>query len=213
MTTRGSEPLPTFDHAVYAGRDLGQLVDAVEGLTGVRPVHGGEHEGLGTHNALLGLGDRRYLELLAPLRADEPGGFGGLLAALPRPRLFMWAVRVADLDRFVADGARAGQAMGSTAEMSRTPPSAPTQHWRLTTGGGDVYGGVIPFGIQWEPPAHPADDLAEGCTFGKLRAGHPEPERIRAVLEALEVSLPVEAAKAPSLTLTIETPTGPVALR
>jgi hypothetical protein len=39
---------PTLDHLVYGAPDLAAAVDAVHALTGVRPVEGGRHLGLGT---------------------------------------------------------------------------------------------------------------------------------------------------------------------
>jgi len=203
-----------FDHAVYAGADLDALVLEIEARTGVRPVPGGEHESLRTHNALLGLGAGRYLELLAPIPgAGTPSAFGRLLSDLPDPRLFMWAVRVPDLDGFVRAGTRAGLAMGAISPMSRQPPTGPTRRWRLTTGGAGVYGGVVPFGIEWAPGAHPADDAPAGCTVAGLRADHPEPDRMRDALRALGVDLAIDAAATPALHLTLDAPAGRVALQ
>jgi hypothetical protein len=211
-----AEGAALFDHAVYAGPSLDAMIDELEGLTGIRAAHGGAHEGLGTHNALLGLGEAQYLELLAPMPAAkdaERSGFAAVLGALPRPRLFMWAVRVQGIDGFVERCTAAGLAVGSVASMSRTPPGAAEQHWKLTTGGADVYGSVLPFAIEWSPPGHPSAGLAPGCTVASFRAEHPEPERMRDALQTIGFPLPVDAGAEPGLILEIDSPAGRVALR
>ena len=56
---------PELDHLVYVARDLERGVDAIEEFLGVRPQYGGQHTGLGTHNALVGLGSGVYLEIFS----------------------------------------------------------------------------------------------------------------------------------------------------
>ena len=45
------------DHLVYTCAELKEGIKAIEKLTGVRAAVGGQHLGIGTHNALLSLGD------------------------------------------------------------------------------------------------------------------------------------------------------------
>ena len=55
-----------LDHVVYGVSDLQLGIDAFKRVTGVKPVIGGQHVGLGTHNAIFSLGNETYFEIIAP---------------------------------------------------------------------------------------------------------------------------------------------------
>jgi hypothetical protein len=64
---------PYLDHIILACADLEHGSRQFEALTGVRPRYGGVHASGVTHNALAGLGNRCYLEILAPVGPAAPG--------------------------------------------------------------------------------------------------------------------------------------------
>ena len=96
----------TLDHLVVAADVLGLGEDYIESLLGVRPQRGGKHAAMGTHNSVLGLGSRSYLEVIAAdpegVAPDRPRWFDldrpemrKLLAQ--GPRLIHWVVRCDDI--------------------------------------------------------------------------------------------------------------------
>src|SRR5437870_7643443 len=109
-STHGQPRFPAYtalvlglDHLVYAVPDVDEASDWLSRTTGVRPVPGGRHLGLGSRNALASLGDGAYLELVGPDPdqdvdlAAHPFG----LAGLTEPRLVTWAVHVEGIHKRV----------------------------------------------------------------------------------------------------------------
>lgn len=178
-----------LDHLVVAGATLAQAIEYVADSTGIAARLGGQHRPMGTHNALVRLGRRLYLELIAidpslP-RPPRPRWFDlddpGLELALgERPRMVAWAARTDDIER---DVARAKIPLGTVHPMSRGE-----FRWRITIpdDGRRPGGGVLPVLIQWDVTKHPADGLPDdGASLVELAASHPSPEAMRPAIAAL----------------------------
>lgn len=189
----------TLDHLVYATPDLDKTVDWIAELTGVRPVEGGPHIGLGTRNHLLGLGELRYLEIIGPdpeqPESDTPRPFG--IDDLTGPRLAAWAVRAADIESRVARSRTLGYDPGPIEPLARRTPEGDLLRWRLTV----PYETVVPFLIDWGRTPHPARHLPT-VPLTSFALAHPEPDGVRLRLAALGVEADVRKGD-PGLTAVI----------
>lgn len=190
-------------------------MELVERLTGVRPAMGGAHPGLGTRNAVLGLGGGTYLEVIGPdpdqPEPEAPRPF--LVDEVGEPRLVTYACRAVDLDGSVAAARAAGVNLGEPRPMSRVRPDGVRLRWRLTPPDMLLYDGLVPFLIDWGDTPSPAGTAPGGCRLTALRAAHPRPDAVRAALATLGVTLDLREAAVPALAATLDTPNGPVDLR
>jgi hypothetical protein len=198
-----------LDHIVYGAHDLESAVEDLHRRLGVRAGAGGRHPGMGTHNALLSLGDRTYLELIAPDPTQPPPArrpFG--LDSLGEPGLVAWAVACDDIDAAVARARERGHDPGDPLQMERATPEGATLRWRLTTGA--YGGGALPFLIAWGDTPHPAESAPSGLRLLDFRIEHPDAATIAAQLAALDVDVPVAVAQHARLVATIGGPAGTV---
>src|SRR5437867_4563016 len=97
-----------LDHIILGCNDLDRGIEAVEEATGVRPAIGGVHPGRGTRNALLSLGERRYLEIIAPDPQQPRSADVRQLYRIESPRLIGWAAHVDDMDELARQLTAAG---------------------------------------------------------------------------------------------------------
>jgi hypothetical protein len=190
-----------IDHLVYACPDLDMAVDEITRLTGVRPQGGGQHPGLGTHNALLSLGDRTYLEIIAPDPAQphtgQPMPFG--LDHLDAPALRAWAAAPDDLDAAVRKTRADGFDYGDIVSGHRRTPDNGEVSWRMTTYAHDGGVAVLPFLIDWGHQRHPAQTAPAGLRLIEFRIRTPKPNDVARQLRATSIDLPVDHADAPGL--------------
>lgn len=204
---------PLLDHLVYAVPDLAAAHAAFSATTGVAPAPGGRHLGRGTRNLLVGLGPTSYLEIIGPdpqhpADPDAVVPFG--VDALTAPRLVAWAVHPPDIDAAAQASAAAGADLGGIGPLSRRTPEGTLLEWRLASPHPAPFSGVTPFLIDWGATAHPASAPGlPAVALRGLRATHPDPGAVTAVLHALDVRMSV-AAGPPGLAALIETPRGPV---
>jgi len=202
-----------IDHLVYKAADLAGAVAEVEELLGVRARAGGQHIGLGTHNALLTLGPQIYLEIIAPdpgqPEPSVPRPFG--LDGISRGGLIGWAIACQDIDAAVADARRRGYDPGEVADMQRTGPTGAVLRARLTLN--VMPGGLVPFLISWGDTEHPARSAPHGLILESFHLEHPNPASLAPLLTALGADAEIRPAATPALIARLSGPNGSTVLR
>ncbi len=204
------------DHLVVACADLAQGAAWAADALGVEPQPGGQHATMGTHNRLLKLGPRTYLELIAidpraapPARPrwfalDDPAVQA---RAAHAPLLLTWVAATTD----IVEAVTRVPALGEPRAFTRGAYA-----WRLTVtaDGALPFGGVLPAAIQWSG-AHPCDALEErGCALLELRLSHPAASGVLPLFRELRVAGPVQLKSGPkSLCAVLRTPRGEIELR
>ncbi len=208
-------PRVDLDHLLFGVPDLTEGISLVRTKLGVAPVHGGQHPGVGTHNALLSLGPTTYLEVIAPdtsqdvLDRDLPYG----LAGLKEPKLITWAVRPADWERYTCLLLQLGMKTRMR-EGSRLSPGGLQFRWRsaqlvppVKVEDHDLTG-VLPFAIDWICPQHPADSTPGDVLLASLVLRHPNPHVLSMAVDKLELPCEVDSAPKAGMSATIKLVTG-----
>lgn len=202
-----------IDHLVVTARDLATGVAWLEQELGVTASGGGRHPRMATHNKLLRIGENFYLEVIAPdPAAPAPGrarwfGLDRLGDDAP-PALRTWVARAEGIASSLAS---------STEDLGQVEPmSRGDLNWliSITPDGSLPLGGVAPALIEWPQGVHPARSLPDcGCRLLSLELHHPQPSRVSALLDSIDVvepgvELSVRMSGAPGLVARLATPGG-----
>ena len=186
-----------IDHAIYAVGDLDAAGEEIYEREGLASVPGGRHEGWGTANRIVPLGET-YLELIAVVDAEEAesSDFGrAVLRAVAEDRPFVgWVVATDDIE---------GVARRLDLEVerkSRSTPDGSALSWRLAGLEAAMETGFLPFFVEWEGEAdhHPGaadvqhDADPEGIAWIEVRTD--DEERLREWLGE-DAELPVKVTE------------------
>jgi hypothetical protein len=188
-----------IDHIIYAAPDLEAATAEIEQRFGVRAAGGGRHLGQGTHNKLLALGPRTYLEIIAPdpeqpePAAPRPYGVDGVTSG----RLVGWAVACHDIEKALASVRAKGFDPGDVIDGHRLTATGTLLKWRLTRNA--LIGGLIPFLIYWGETRHPASSAPGGLVLESLHIEHPDPPSLLRPLNALGAQVQVQQAPTAAL--------------
>lgn len=199
------------DHLVITAPSLDAGKKMLHDAFGVWPQAGGEHERMSTHNLLLRLGPKVYLEVIAINSASQspkrPRWFelDGRAQHRP-PMLATWVARCDDIRR--------ARALCDSSHGEIEPMSRGDLRWSITIpqDGNLPFDGVAPTLIEWHTAVHPASLLEDrGCALIQLQGFHPQAEQLNALLINLGLrgEFSVVAHQQPHLIAQIQTPNGP----
>jgi hypothetical protein len=174
-----------LDHIVVTAPSLEAGVAYVGKALGVSPQAGGEHPRMGSHNCLLKLGEKLYLEVIAvnpqAPAPQRPRWFQLDTVNPSRPaRLAAWVARTNDIRAAIT---ASPIPLGTVEPMSRGQ-----LNWLITVSadGSMPLDGVAPALIQWPEGVHPGAGLREsGCSLVRLEAFHPQAREADAMLTAI----------------------------
>jgi hypothetical protein len=204
------------DHLLLGVSDLERGIAWVEQRTGIQAGIGGVHPGMGTRNALISLGVRHYLEIIAPDPAQSAYNFNIDVRNLKEPRVINWAAATNDLEAVAAAARTAGLKLFGPRDGSRQTPSGKTLRWKSlgvmnTLGAGGIE--PVPFFIEWAPQSpHPSTDSPAGCELQSVGFEHPDPAALTAAFKSLGIDGTVSRGTAVRLAATLKTPKGTLEL-
>lgn len=198
----GEPSVPAMlDHILLGCSDLDEGIALVEKHLGVRAAFGGVHPGRGTRNALLSLGEKHYLEIIAPdpAQSGAPDRLG--LQKLARPRLVGWAAHPGDLDEFAARLRSVGIAFDGPTPGSRKRADGRLLQWK-TLNLHDDQGGLLPFFIEWSTETvHPSADAPSCCENSQFQLVTPFPAALAKTTNELGLEVTISTGAAPHLAL------------
>jgi catechol 2,3-dioxygenase-like lactoylglutathione lyase family enzyme len=199
-----------LDHIILGTDNLERGITWLEERTGVRAAFGGVHPGRGTQNALLALGPRCYLEILAPDPGQTSLAWFNELLTLHEPRIIAWAVHTDDLATLAKQATAAGFSIAGPADGSRSRPDGKLLRWRLFHLRDDR-GGLLPFFIEWnQDSVHPSTDAPSGCRLTGFHLESPAPQELASACRTLGVEVAVEQGAKPLLCARISSPKGEI---
>lgn len=203
--------LPNIDHLIFAAPTLEEGIDKIENLLGIRPVIGGQHQGRGTHNALLALEDI-YFEVIAPdpLQPDVARPLWMKTDQAMQPHLWTWAAGHPNLLELEKKANQHQIPIGEVRSGTRTQPNGNVLKWQLTEPILDNESGIMPFFLNWGDTVHPSKTLPQAGKILSFKAIHPTPSTVMDQLQKLGINLVVEKGEHPKLEASIQTTSGKI---
>ena len=157
------------------------MISGISGLknAGVRPAIGGVDPGVGTRNALLSLGGKTYLEIIALDPNQSEFNFDlDLYENLREPRLITWAAKNDDLEAIAKKAKEHSFEIVGPRDGSRARPDGKILKWKtlvIMNTFGDQNIEPLPFFIQWSADSiHPSQDSPKGCELQSFEIEHPK---------------------------------------
>ena len=199
------------DHVVLGINDLERGMDAVARMTGVKPRFDGNDPRLGTHSAVIALGEDSFLEIMAPDPKADPAAivaetrpvFLDRLAALEELTPFQWAIGTGNLDLSLRLARRAGNRPSNIMDGSRKLKWGRELDWNYGLVWRPV-SAITPLFVQWKSDTKPPQTRARGnCQLTALKIQSRNYKAVHALIAATQVDAVPEGAEEDALTFTL----------
>jgi hypothetical protein len=209
-----------IDHVIVGIHDLDAGTSEIERVTGVRPKFDGSDAQLGTHSAIIGLGDNAFLEIIAPDPDADLSLVDPELKPLIRDRLanydsltpFGWAIGTSNLERTRKFASSASSRTTEVMQGSRKRGWGRVTKWQWSR----IYrpeSHVMPFFVQWSDPGkRPQDRAPSGCALAGLSLFSRTFKSLHTLIATMQVDADPEGADVESINFTLECERGEVVL-
>ena len=188
---------------MYAVPDLENSMAEIADYHGYSSIRRGVHPGNGTRNALLGLSNSSYLEIIGPDKKQNlENTLGELLVSKNTSGIRAWAVAVSDLAS-VADVAQdLGFRVRDRKEMSRKTPEGSLLEWELLF----LEDALLPFLLIGRLGA-PLREERHSVVVSELSISAEEPKVYQELLNKLQLEVSVSGGE-PAISAIIRSPKG-----
>ena len=200
-----------IDHIVYAVPNLETAMNDLEKLLGVRPIFGGYHTLQGTKNAVLNLGNKCYLEIIAIDFENEsiqsPRWMG--VDFIEIPTITRWCLKSNDLEKDSQVLKKYVAKMGTIQEGQRKMSDGNLLTWKMIMPLASPTVEFIPFMVDWQySKIHPTEKMPEVCVLKELNFTHPNPQTLKPIFEGLSLNLNIQKGEKVRISLKIKCPNG-----
>src|SRR5260370_27066783 len=184
-----------LDHIILGCNDLDKGIEFVQEGTGVLAAIGGVHPGRGTRNALLSLGERRYLEIIAPDPAQSEIAHFPQIRSMTDPRLICWAVHPPDISPVAKQLRENKVEFKGPDDGSRKRLDGRVLNWKTINLADDRHG-LLPFFIEWSAHSvHPSKAAPARCTLDYFEILSAQPDELAATLKRIGIDFPVQRSE------------------
>lgn len=187
-----------LDHIVVVVPSLDYAKNLIKDSLGCEVSFGGKHESIGTHNAILGIGNnRQYIEFLTidPDDSTPRGDYPlGIEKNNPSHYVSAWAAQTSNIDDIAKQFMELGKVFnqGHVRLMNREKPDGTLLEWKIAYKKEQTLEskGVSPFLIDWQNSQHPTCNLTEEstCNLVNFKIYHPFAKNISRSLQLCGMS-------------------------
>jgi len=203
-----------IDHIVYAVTDLAIAVEDFSNRTGLKVVQGGQHLDQGTHNALVRIDEKTYLEFIAkdPTIPSPASGTWMGLDLIKENKITRWSL---GSSRIVAEAKMLSDfngALGIVEEGRRAKSDGSTLKWKMTNVLASPTVDVVPFLLDWGNSAHPTEGITKAGAIIDFKIYTNQKAELARLYDTLHLNLIIEESDTPKMELVLGTPKGQVTL-